>query len=331
VVFVGIDLFTYAPVFDHIRKLRNEVGFKWICIAPYDLPTIRNDYIKLFSIPDQVYVYSKFAENLLSYEETLDVKYFRPPLYNADTYQVPSPDEKNELRKIVFGSQFGLDTTLFMFVGANQRRKNIPRMLKGFATFLTNEIKQGNDPNCAFYIHMNINRGVYNIKQIINDYPILRKYIYYNQKENHVSLPQEMPKLYQCADVYVNVSHHEGLSWTPIEAMLCGVPCILSDSTAHLDFNNNPGIYFVEQADLGFVLQFSSYGECLLECAACNHESIADALSDMYCMHQEDHAVYKTMSNECKKFANKWVQEVHNINDILTNDNSINLGIGDLI
>jgi glycosyltransferase involved in cell wall biosynthesis len=54
----------------------------------------------------------------------------------------------------------------------------------------------------------------------------------------------------QSLDCYVLPSGGEGYSITPREALILGIPCILSKNSAHLDLLNVPGIKFIESAGL---------------------------------------------------------------------------------
>jgi glycosyltransferase involved in cell wall biosynthesis len=54
----------------------------------------------------------------------------------------------------------------------------------------------------------------------------------------------------QSLDCYVLPSGGEGYSITPREALILGIPCILSKNSAHLDLLNVPGIKFIESSGL---------------------------------------------------------------------------------
>ncbi|MBU1085708.1 glycosyltransferase, partial [Patescibacteria group bacterium] len=63
---------------------------------------------------------------------------------------------------------------------------------------------------------------------------------------NHqLSLPHDqLPKLYQSADIFALPSHHEGSPKVLLEAMSCGLPCVVADKP-HSRFiikNNHNGL-----------------------------------------------------------------------------------------
>jgi glycosyltransferase involved in cell wall biosynthesis len=55
--------------------------------------------------------------------------------------------------------------------------------------------------------------------------------------------------LYSGADVYCSVSHAEGLGLTPLEALACGTPAVLSDIPAFREAFGDTGAAFVEDRD----------------------------------------------------------------------------------
>lgn len=322
VVFVGIDIFVYAQIFEHIKKIQKQENFDWIVLAPYDLPYLRDDHLTLMQYPDKVWVYSEYAYNLLQ-EDFPEVGYFRPPLMYADKFTRPTIEEKSEIRKKIFGPDKSSSTTLFSFVGVNQKRKNIPRMIKGFSEL----IKSGR-VDAALYLHMNTSQGTYNIAQLVHDYG-LQGFVYHSDASNK-TLPTKLPFVYKCSDFYVNFSHHEGLSWTPIEAMLCGVPCLLSNSTAHKDFTES---LFVPQNEMGFVDQWTQFGPALIETNACSNHDIYNTLIDAYDMHhsQAFKTHYDTLCDRAQDFAARWISETDSVQKLLSFTNAEIDEVGDVI
>jgi len=309
-LFVGIDIFTYSPAFDAIKKVQERNPFQWTVIAPYDATFARGDHIQWFHYPDHVLVYSKYGFDKLS-KYVDNVKYFRPKLAYSENYTPLSKEDKQSIQDTMFGMDTS-DKVIFGFIGPNQKRKNIPRMMKGINDFLAS-----GRTDVLFYLHMDIGQGRYNIPQLISDYKNLEGLTFYNSGDFKVS-PMEMSRLYNCLDFYMLFSHQEGLSWTPLEAMLTGVPCLLSDTTAHKDFI--PNAIFVEQNETDHLLQQTEFGTGHVETRACSSNSIFHALRKAYDMKknsEEGSEEYDTLVRNGKKFADEWVKGCDNINDFL--------------
>jgi glycosyltransferase involved in cell wall biosynthesis len=66
--------------------------------------------------------------------------------------------------------------------------------------------------------------------------------------EYHHSLsPERMPYAYRASDVFVGPSRREeGFGLPALEALACGVPCLLSDTAAHREFAGDAAWYFAD-------------------------------------------------------------------------------------
>ena len=115
VIFVGIDIWVYAPIFDELMNLKRMKGFKFITICPYDTPDIRKDWIHWFRQPDIACVYSQFGYDLIK-SEVPRARYFRPPLFAHKLFQKLSPEQRADARHryfptigdgFLFGFSFG--------------------------------------------------------------------------------------------------------------------------------------------------------------------------------------------------------------------------------
>jgi glycosyltransferase involved in cell wall biosynthesis len=179
-------------------------------------------------------------------------------------------------------------------------------------------------------MHTPIYKGDFNIEELLKNYPELKKHVYLKNTQNKIS-PDTMNYIYQISDIHVNVSHQEGLSWTPIEAMLCGVPCILSESTAHFDYLYDDCTFAVKQDEMDFIMQHTESGPALLECGACSPSAIKKQLVHAYDVHQKDPNAYAHMTYAAELRANVWVNDVHDINNILTTTYSKNKEMGFVI
>ena len=98
---------------------------------PYDLPNLREDWVRWFSLFDFPCVYSQYGYELLK-DKVPNLSYFRPPLLNSEIYS-PLPKESVDSFKEQFFKGPDDSTFIYGFVGANQTRKEPHKALKAFA------------------------------------------------------------------------------------------------------------------------------------------------------------------------------------------------------
>lgn len=118
VIFVGLDLWTFQPVFPQLVQLKRSMKFKWASIFPYDAITLRDDWTKWLEMVDFPCVYSQYGYDMLK-ESVKHVRYFRPPLFDAEKF-VPN---RRANRKALFPS-VREDDFIFAVIGNNQFRKD---------------------------------------------------------------------------------------------------------------------------------------------------------------------------------------------------------------
>ncbi len=227
-VFVGVDIWRYAEIFDVIKKIQHHKNFTWKVLIPYDLDHIRNDWIEWMKYPDQVFVYSEFGYNMLK-EHITNLYYFRPKFVYHEAFTPATEEEKLKLRHSMF-TDISDETVIFGFVGVNQLRKNILNLVAGFKKVL----EQRND--ALLYLHLNSSASGVNIDRLYKDFDIPEGCIRTNANMIRKLYPHEMTKIYKVMDCHILPSFQEGLSWTVIEAKLTGTPSIISDTTAHKDY-----------------------------------------------------------------------------------------------
>ncbi len=268
-VFVGIDFWRYAAVFDEINDLRRKKHFRWIGIVPYDLPNIRQDWITYLGFFDHVAVYSKFGYSILN-GKLKNLSFFRPPMTNIDKFVPMSKKERLEIRHRIFPT-IKDDAVLFGFIARNQIRKDPQTLLLAFRQLVN--IRK----NVHLYFHVNLDEGVYNLKQYIEDLDFPDGVLFVREPKSFLSFDM-MPKVYSSFDFYLNISYQEGLSWTVIQSLLCGTPTIISKTTAHNDYNSLPGVKYIVPDQTKFLPIMTKKGQSWVQTKGCSEASIVESM-----------------------------------------------------
>jgi len=297
--FVGIDIWRYQMIWDRITQIRDHKKFKIIFIFPYDVQHLRLDWAKLAAACDLPCVYSQYGVKMLK-ERVPHLAYFKPPLFNKHLFK---PQDKVLARKKVFPG-VAADRIIFGFVGENQIRKSPERLLKAYL-----EAKREN-PNILLYLHTDLEGGVYNLKQIARDYGAISGDLVQKTQGSKYSVEQ-MVDVYNAMDCLVNCTIQEGLSWTPLEAMACGIPVIASDTTAQTELVMGVA-EMVPCNDLAFVPLMTEGGKSEVESRACKVRDIKDAILKV----AADPVLRKQMSKKGIERAKDWLEGVGNVNDL---------------
>lgn len=169
----------------------------------------------------------------------VDTEYYKP---------VSNPAQKAVLR-----GEYGIDNKdyVYLFIGRNGRRKNIPALLDAFSDICYDY------PNMKLLLHVpNFNELFENLVDYINrniadrigKNPLADGKIIFNPKALGLGKgcdDNEVLKLYQVADCYVTSASGEGFGMPITEAMSCGLPVIAPNNTT------TPELLLNEEADYG--------------------------------------------------------------------------------
>jgi len=130
-------------------------------------------------------------------------------------------------------------------VARNQHRKNIPRLIKGFAQFVKDNNLKPEDIKLLLHMQWDDYMG-WDIDMMSKFYGI-REYMYEpvmgSVDANQALTEQEMVDMvYNHMDVFILPTAGEGFGIPSIEAMSCGVPCALTNYTTgyELTMMKNP-------------------------------------------------------------------------------------------
>lgn len=185
---------------------------------------------------------------------TIPLFVLAPPLYLADFYQ----KVKKKRRKRTF--RFGVAAGLL-------DNKNIPLLINAFKK----EFKQ--EKHVRLYLHTP--RG---------NQHLLEKYQHDKQIKinTHRYSWRQYLLFFSSLDCYVLPSKGEGFSITPYEALACGIPCILTNNTAHTTLCNESFVRAVPSSKIVPAVN-GSYGKGNLgDNFDCRRRHLRKALRDVY-------------------------------------------------
>ena len=233
------------------------------------------------------------------------MRYFRPPLFAADIFKPVDEETKNKIRREQFPGILPEGKLIFGFVGGNQIRKDVPKVLRAFI-----EARKVVS-NIAFYLHTDVDEGPYNLMQMLKDFGA-RKGDFVRKNPGIMYDLSQMARIYGGLDCLVNCSMQEGLSWTPLEAMACGIPIIASDTTAQTELVRGVG-RLVPCTETSYVPVLGETGEVHVEAKSCSIKDIKQAIIDV----AKSKKLRERMSRAGITRAKNWLKGVSNVNDLL--------------
>jgi glycosyltransferase involved in cell wall biosynthesis len=301
VVFIGLDCWAFNSVFKVLVSLHNSKRFSWVSIFPFDQLKFRQDWLPFLKPVDMPCVYSEYGKQMLE-PYVPNIRYFRPPISEDDLFPMSKEDRLKE-RRNMFPS-LGEDQILFGFIGNNQWRKDPLRVIRAFLN------AKEKVPNIVLYMHTEYSSGVFNIPAYIEDC---------GGKQGDIFLKQEgiryfnMNPIYNVMDCLINASLQEGLSFTLLEAMLCGCPVIAADNTAQTELLDDEAGYKVECTDLAFVPITTQRGLVHSESRACNLDSLEKAIIRM----ASDKELREKYSINGLRKAKEWLSSPSDINKLI--------------
>ena len=294
VFFIGIDIWRYSQVFNSLDSIRQQTSVKYAALFPYDLQYIREDWIEWINFFDFKYVYSKYGESILK-DAVPDIQYYRPSVFDKLSV-LPEADRLNSKRAVAIEDPD--DVFLFGYIGANQVRKDPQVILKAFSSIWSS------CPKARLYMHTDL-IGVNNLRQYAKDCGIMVGRLL-SKQEGSVLANDQMTIIYNALDCLLLCSFQEGLSWTPIEAMACGVPCILSDSTSHKELKRNSNVTLIETKYPTYLPIVTKTGISNIDVYKCRAEDIAKEMKAIYDEYYMDKVFYAARVKDAVEFYDDW-------------------------
>jgi glycosyltransferase involved in cell wall biosynthesis len=313
-----MDSFIYHSPFRRI--------FSWAWMPTVDASPQNQEWIDMFADADYILTYSDWAKKLLEEQGGSKINTVSSAPPSASECFVPM--NKEEARKI-FNIQ--KDINIIGTVMRNQRRKLFPTLFQSFRRYL--DISQSK--NTFLYIHTSFPDSGWNIAQLLHDNNIssrvLMTYVCEKCKEIEVSYfrdskkvcnkcrsyssspasvgngvpDEELAKIYNVFDLYIQCANSEGFGLPQVEAAACGIPIACTNYSAMKDLVDHINAYPID---------FNVYKELETGCdrAVPIIESIANIFSEYFSQdkNMRKEKSLETRSNFEKKYSWEKTAEV---------------------
>lgn len=304
VIFVGLDLWVYANVMKHIVDIKKRRKFLIASVFPWDIYGIRKDWLEWLKPIDFPCVYSQYGHMMLK-GLVRNIRYFRPTMEDWEMFKPLDSEVKKAIRKKMFPTVSD-DTIIFGSFIANQYRKDPQRLIRAFAR------AKRMQPNMCLYLHTEMNHPAgYNLPQYIKDCG-LTEYDVFSKAQNKAYNTAGMVESYNMVDCYVNCSLQEGLNWTIVEAMLCGLPILCTRNSAQTELVDGVGIG-VNCVEITYLPIMTESGQSWIETYAADSNEL---IKHMVAVASGDWNL-KQLSERSLKKGSEWVNGMNNVNEII--------------
>ncbi len=237
-----------AWMLNYIKDLPNRKSFKLIQYSPIDGSPIPQVWINWFKDADSLVMYSEFGSKEI---EKIAPELKSSLIYHgvkSDVYKPLPQDIKSRIKKTITFQQvegnqlvtkIGLPDNAFVVgvIARNQPRKNFDRIIKSFAKFAKNK------PDVRLWLHSAITDAAYNLAELAIIYGIADKVCFtpnYNLA-NGVS-EHDLNSLMNVFDVHFLPTQGEGFGLPILESMSAGVPQVVTDYSAHVEWCKSASI-----------------------------------------------------------------------------------------
>ena len=156
--------------------------------------------------------------------------------FNFDSTYIPHGVDTGLFKPIMkpkYGGEYKPNAFIVGCVARNQHRKNIPRLIKGYAQFVQQNKLTPNETRLLLHMDWNDAMG-WKFPQFAKQYGIeeyLMPPLMGTLDAGQAIDEEAMANLYNCMDVFVLPTAGEGFGIPSLEAMSCGVPICLTNYT----------------------------------------------------------------------------------------------------
>ena len=216
---------------DIVNKAFKDVGegapWKLAVVIPYDGEPSIKEWQDQVDVIDYGIAMSKYGQIGLKKDFGIDCTYIP---HGVDTGLFKPIMEPK------YGGEPKPDAFILGCVARNQHRKNIPRLIKGFAQFVKKNKLSSKEAKLILHMDWKDFMG-WNITEMTDHYGIteyLMKPLMGQLDAGEAITEEDMAHMYNCMDVFVLPTGGEGFGIPTLEAMSCGVPiCVTNYTTSY--------------------------------------------------------------------------------------------------
>lgn len=244
----------------HLTESPYRDSYKLIIYTPIDGAPIPMAWVETFRKADSFVCYTDWAKKVIHHRDnTLPISII-PHGLDCSIFKKQSNVERVK--------PFNKDSFVIGCVGRNQPRKNLPAFIKMMSVFLAPWLKcyecnsiaymvdtvQAVCPKCQSenckvfprkenvygYMHCSLDDCGWDLGELIERFGLRKNIVF--PKNNTVGggvSDERMSHIYNMMDVFTLPTTGEGWGLPIMEAMACGLPCLVTNYSAHLDYCND--------------------------------------------------------------------------------------------
>jgi len=232
---------------EDFQQMLKRKKIKWFWYVPIDTEMLPPAFRPIMKVPEKVISMAYFASEVMKVNNIEN--WFVPHGVNTEVFKPLSVEKKQEIKKSMKYIDKDLSGKFVVgFVGRNQDRKQIPRLIKAFAMFA----KDKDD----VHLHLHMDKfdpagmskdfrgrafpGVINLTEylgITNKVGFTKGVVHFT---NSLTF-EELNEVYNMFDVHASTTSGEGFGLTTLESLSAGIPNIITDYTSSKELIRDHG------------------------------------------------------------------------------------------
>lgn len=207
-------------MFAGLPELPARRGVKWVAYFPVDGFPLPPDWKAWIVAVDVPVVFCQWTADLVERETARRPRVIH---HGVDTAVFRPLDKAWAKGRVGVGGEGVGGTFVVGCVAANQQRKNLPALVKGFAAFARDK------PDALLYLHTQI-AGYWDVEELVRRCGVEPKTrATLNLDPQHGVSDEILATIYNAFDVFVLPTMAEGFGLPIVESQACGVPALVTD------------------------------------------------------------------------------------------------------